>query len=73
MPFTLEGLGLLMHCDAVMVSPDGRLVPNSAGVRKTINGSDESKACPRVAAFMGKEFARIAERGTIYTTLGVRP
>jgi hypothetical protein len=73
LPFTFEGLGLLMHCNAVTVSPDGRLVPNSAGVRKTINGSDESKACQRVAAFLGKEFARIADRGTIYATLSVRP
>lgn len=73
LPFTLEALGLLMYCDALAVSMDGRLLPGPAGVRKSINGSDESKACQRVAAFLGKEFARIGDRGTIYTTLGVRP
>ena len=29
-------------------------------MRKTINGSDKSKACQRVAAFLGKEFARLS-------------
>ncbi|MDW6024871.1 three component ABC system middle component [Mesorhizobium sp. BAC0120] len=73
LPFTFEALGLLMHLDTLVVSPDGRLLPGRAGVRKTISGSDESKACQRVAAFLGKEFAQIADRGTIYTTLGIRP
>jgi hypothetical protein len=73
LPFTLEALGLLMHFGALAVSADGRLIPDATGVRKTISGSDESKACQRVAAFLGKEFARIADRGTIYATLGVRP
>jgi hypothetical protein len=73
LPFTLEALGLLMHLDALAVNPNGRLVPGRGRVRSTINGSDESKACQRVAAFLGKEFARIGDRGTIYTTLGVRP
>lgn len=73
LPFTFEGLGLLMHLNALAVSPAGRLLPGSAKVRKTIGGSEESKACQRAAAFLGKEFAHIGDRGTIYTTLGIRP
>jgi hypothetical protein len=73
LPFTLEALGLLMYLDAIEVRTDGRLVPKPAGVRKTINGSEESRACQRVAAFLGKEFGRVGDRGTIYTTLGIRP
>jgi Family of unknown function (DUF6521) len=73
LPFSHEALGLLMHCEALTVSAEGRLLPGPAAVRKTVNGSDESKACQRVAAFVGKEFARIADRGTIYATLGIRP
>ena len=73
LPFTFEALGLLMHLDALAVTPDGRLLPGPAGVRKTINGSEESKACQRVAAYLGKEFARIRDRSTVYTTLGIRP
>ena len=73
LPFCHEALGLLMHCKALTVNEDGRLLPNPTGVRKTINGSDESKACQRVAAFLGKEFARIGDRVTVFATLGVRP
>lgn len=61
-----------MHLNTLSVHPDGRLLPGD-GVRKTIGGTQESVACQRVAAFLGKEFARIGDRGTIYTTLGVRP
>ena len=72
LPFTFEGLGLLMQLQTLSVHADGRLLPGSR-VRKTIVGTQESVACQRVAAFLGKEFARIGDRGTIYTTLGVRP
>jgi hypothetical protein len=72
LPFTFEALGLLMHLNTLSVQPDGRLLPGD-GVRKTIRGSAETVACERVAAFVGKEFARIGDRSTIYTTLGVRP
>jgi hypothetical protein len=72
LPFTFEGLGLLMHLNTLSVHPDGRLLPG-AGVRKTIGGTQESVACQRVAAFLGKEFARIGDRGTIYAALGIRP
>ena len=73
LPFSHEALGLLMHCKALTVREQGRLLPGPSAVRKTITGSEESKACQRVAAFVGKEFARIADRGTIYATLGIRP
>ena len=42
-------------------------------MRKTISGSDETKACQRVARFIGKEFSHIGDRATIYTTFGVSP
>ena len=73
LPFTLEALGLLMHVGTLTVQPDGCLLSYSDGVRKTISGTSETVACQRVATFLGKEFARIGDRATIYTTLGVRP
>jgi hypothetical protein len=73
LPFTLEALGLLMQLGAFEVGPSGRLkaVPNR--VRKSVTGTPESVACQRVARFLGKEFARVADRATIFTTLGIRP
>jgi hypothetical protein len=73
LPFTFEALGLLMQLGAFEVTSDGRLKAVPKGVRKSIVGTPESTACQRVARFVGKEFARVADRVTIYTTLGVRP
>jgi len=73
LPFTLEALGVLMHVGALSTTSKGGLVPHWDGVRKTVSGSDESVACQRAASFLGKHFARIGDRATIYSTLGVRP
>lgn len=73
LPFTFEGLGLLTHLNALSITEEGALLPGNGRVAKTISGSEESKACQRVAGYLGKQFALIGDRGTIYTTLGVRP
>lgn len=72
LPFTFEGFALLMQTSAISVRPTGRLLIG-AGVRKSISGTEESIECQRAAIFLGKEFARIGDRATVYTTLGVRP
>ena len=73
LPFAFEALGLLMQLGALTVTPDGRLKTIREGVRKGIDGTPESIACQRVAKFLGRDFAKIGDRVTIYTTLGVRP
>lgn len=73
MPFALEALGLLMERGCIIVTDDGRLKMVDKAVRKKVTGSDESIACQRIARFLGREFARVANRATIYTSLGVRP
>jgi len=72
LPFTFEGFGLLMERGCITVTDDGRIqtVPNK--VRKTVSGTDETMSCQRVARIVGKEFARIADRVTVYTTFGIR-
>ncbi|MGB3945358.1 MAG: three component ABC system middle component [Candidatus Saccharimonadales bacterium] len=73
LPYTFEGFGLLMERGCISVGDDGRIqtIPNK--VRKSVTGSDETKSCQRVARIIGKEFARIADRATVYTTFGIRP
>jgi hypothetical protein len=73
LPFTFEALGLLMHFNTLTVSGEGMPLPGDARVLKTVSGSEESKACQRAAIYLGKQFALIGDRGTIYATLGVRP
>ena len=73
LPFTFEALGLLMHLRCFEIADNGRLKTVTKRVRKSITGTQETIACQRIARFVGKEFARISDRVTIYATLGVRP
>lgn len=73
LPYAFEGFGLLMERCCISVAPDGRLKTASDKVKKTVTGTDETKSCQRVAGIVGKEFARIADRVTVYTTFGIRP
>ena len=72
LPFTFEGFGMLMERGCITVTDHGQIqtVPNK--VRKTVSGTDETISCQRVARIVGKEFARIADRVTVYTTFGIR-
>lgn len=73
LPFALEAFGFLMERGCFLVTEDGRLRTIDRKVRKKVIGTDESIACQRVARFIGREFARVGDRETIYTSLGVRP
>lgn len=73
MPFALEAFGLLMERGCFVVSQDGWLKTVPGKVHKSVTGTSESISCQRVARIIGKEFARIADRVTVYTTLGIRP
>lgn len=73
LPYALEAFGLLMERGCIVVEPDGRLRTVPEKVRKTVTGTEETKSCQRVARIVGKEFARIADRVTVYTTFGIRP
>lgn len=73
LPYAFEGLGLLMERGCIAVGDDGRIQTVSKKVRKTVAGTAETVACQKVARIVGKEFARIADRATVYTTFGIRP
>ena len=73
LPFASEGFGLLMERGCISVADSGRFQTVPDKVRKSITGTDETKSCQRVARFVGKEFARIADRVTIYTSFGICP
>lgn len=73
LPYAFEGFGLLMDRSCISIAPDGRLQTGSGNVRKAVTGTDETKSCQRVARIIGREFARIGDRVTVYTTFGIRP
>ena len=73
LPYAFEGFGLLMERGCISVADDGRIQTVANKVRKTVSGTDETVSCQKVAGIVGREFARIADRVTVYTTFGIRP
>jgi hypothetical protein len=73
LPFALEGFGLLMEMGCIAIADDGRIQTVPDKVRKSVKGTDETVSCQKVARIVGREFARIADRVTVYTTFGIRP
>lgn len=73
LPYAFEGFGLLMERGCIAVVEGGRIKTVLKKVRKTVDGTAETVSCQKVARIVGKEFARIADRATIYTTFGIRP
>jgi len=73
LPYVFEGFGLLLERGCISVADDGRLQSIPDKVRKSVMGTDETKSCQRVARYVGKEFARISDRVTVYTSFGIRP
>lgn len=73
LPYAFEGFGLLMERGCIAVTKDGRIQTMPKKVRKSVDGTAETVACQKVARIVGKEFARIGDRATIYTTFGIRP
>ena len=73
LPFALEAFGILMERGCIQVTEAGRIRTVADKVKKTVSGTAETVLCMRVARFVGKQFACIDDRITIYTALGVRP
>ncbi len=73
LPYAFEGFGLLMERGCIAISDEGRIQTVPKTVRKTITGTNETVSCQKVARIVGREFARIADRVTVYTTFGIRP
>lgn len=73
LPYSFEGFGLLMERGCIAIGEDGRILTVPQKVRKSVIGTVETVACQKVARIVGGEFARIADRVTVYTTFGIRP
>lgn len=73
LPYTFEALGFTKQLQSFKVTDDGRLKMHEKGVRKKVAGTQESIDCQKAAKIVGKNFAKIGDRVTIYTTLGIRP
>lgn len=73
LPFGQEALSLLATKGCIKVDPAGALSIVPKSIKKSISGTDETRECQLVARYLGRQFARISDRATIYASLGVRP
>ena len=73
LPYTFEALGFTMQLQSFKVTSQGHLKLLEKGIRKKIDGTSESIECQKISKIVGKNFAKIGDRITIYTTLGIRP
>ena len=73
LPYALEGLGFAMQLNSFQVTNEGSLCIKNKGIRIKIDGTKESVECQKAAQIIGRKFAQIGDRITIYTTFGVKP
>lgn len=73
LPYSLEAMGFIMQHGCFTVTDTGRLKSRKKSVRATIEGTEDSADCQKAAQTIGRHFGRLADRVTIYTTLGIRP
>lgn len=73
LPYTMEAFAYLMSCGAIAVDDSGCIAVKNKMVRRSINGTHDTKDCQTVARSLGRKLALINDRATIYTTLGIRP
>ncbi|NRH29982.1 three component ABC system middle component [Pseudomonas sp. MS19] len=73
LPFTFEAFGLAMQMGCFEVTSEGRFISKPRTTKKAMTGTEESISCQKVARLLGREFARVGDRVTIYTAFGIRP
>ena len=72
-PYTMDALGYLLSQGAIMVDDKGHIAAVDGAIRTTISGTQETIDCQKVARSLGRKFAQISDRATVYVTLGIRP
>ena len=73
LPYTMEAFAYLMSCGAIDVDDAGCISLKEKTIKRLITGTQDTKDCQTVARALGRKFALINDRATIYTTLGIRP
>lgn len=70
---TMEALALLASKGCITVSDDGGvgLLPRKVSPQEL--GTADAEMCRSAAAVLGRDFAQINDRVTVYTSLSIRP
>lgn len=71
--FTIEAIDFLLQINAVKIEDTGRLRINKIKMKKINVLSDDSQDKIKVSSYIGKQFAKVNDRSTIYISLGIKP
>ncbi|WP_329759689.1 three component ABC system middle component [Acinetobacter pittii] len=71
--FTIEAISFLLCINAIFIDDKGILNTNKIKLKnlKFVGKSSQDKI--KVATYLGKQFAKINDRSTIYMSLGIKP
>ena len=72
-PYTFEALGFMLYLNAININEDGSINHRKRIVKRYEPKSEETSDCINVAKILGRKFAQIDDRVTIYRLFGVRP
>ncbi|WP_319757695.1 three component ABC system middle component [uncultured Sphaerochaeta sp.] len=70
--YTMEGLGYAHHRGLFSIEEGAMLISGNV-LKSSYSGSLEVQDCQKVAYNLGKKFAKVGSKITIFTILGVRP
>lgn len=73
MQYALEAFALLASKGCISVSDEGGITLLPRKVSPQSLTTEDAEACRSAATVLGRDFARINDRVTIYTSLSIRP
>jgi hypothetical protein len=71
--YATEAFALLASKDCIKVSYDGSISLLQRRVSPQPLSTDDAERCRAAAVVLGRDFARINDRVTVYTSLSIRP
>lgn len=72
-PYAMEAFAYLATCGATRIDETGAISIVQGSVRRAVSGTQDSKDCQNVARSLGRKFAQLGDRVTVFTSLGIRP
>lgn len=71
--YATEAFALLASKDCIRVSDDGCVSLKSRRVSPQPLNTEDAEKCRAAAVVLGRDFAQIGDRVTVYTSLSIRP
>lgn len=71
--FTIESIKFLLHINAINIDQEGKIRANRIKLKRMEFFGQSHQKIIKVASYLGKQFAKVNDRSTIYISLGIKP